>query len=774
MNLTLLQVLNFVTALVKAGILGCDLYEIRILAALSADLKVGAAAWELRNMSWKRIISIVRLLCTTLAIISLESAAAFARTNYAVVVAATSYPNLPPKSSLVGPNNDAALIRDYLTKNSPVPFAPENITLLADNMEGGSTPTHAAIQQTFAKLARKVVEGDFVYLHFSGHGSQQPEMKVGNETDGLDEIFLPADTGQWKNRAAGVPNALVDDEIGASLDALRNAGAFVWFVIDACNSGTATRAAPVGEDTVTERKLDPADLGIPAAEMTTAGVATARGMDNLRESAIDAAAVPTGATAIKKGGLVSFYAAQTIETTPEMPLPKGAASAQKFGLFTFTIFSKLAENPNMTYRQLGAAILQQYGADGRSRPTPLFEGDLDARVFGMEKLDTVMQWPIEMKENSASIQAGILHRLAPGTKLAILPSPASELSETLGYMEVRSAKNLSSQVAPIAFDGKSALKLAEVPAGAYLRLSELAVDFKLKVSRPAALPGLEYEVRLVNSALDRLVGNTDKRFNVALVEPAQEADIRLAILRESEVARDNAPASDRPALFFLPTSGELSISDNSRPPLVVIDAAAPDKLSKGLEDNLVKIFRATSLSRLAAASDYRPEEVSVEFQIKREADGRLEPLDGAAVPVVNPGDQVHILAKNNSSKLVDINILYVGSDYSITHISAQRLVSGAKIEEALLAFSDSSFGMERMIAVLTEAPALSEIEDLKFLEQGGVPPVTRSAGSTPGFSQMLSDIGMAPATRSAMKLGTKDATKGGVLIFPVETIPRRN
>lgn len=50
-------------------------------------------------------------------------------------------------------------------------------------------------------------------------------------------------------------------------------------------------------------------------------------------------------------------------------------------------------------------------------------------------------------------------------------------------MEVRSAKNLSSQVAPIMFDGKSALKLAEVPAGAYLRLSELAVDFKLKVPR---------------------------------------------------------------------------------------------------------------------------------------------------------------------------------------------------------------------------------------------------------------------------------------------------
>ena len=46
-----------------------------------------------------------------------------------------------------------------------------------------------------------------------------------------------------------------------------------------------------------------------------------------------------------------------------------------------------------------------------------------------------------------------------------------------------------------------------------------------------------------------------------------------------------------------------------------------------------------------------------------------------------------------------------------------------------------------MIAVLTEAPAMSEIEDLKFLEQGGVPAATRSAGGSSSFSDMLTDIG---------------------------------
>jgi hypothetical protein len=39
----------------------------------------------------------------------------------------------------------------------------------------------------------------------------------------------------------------------------------------------------------------------------------------------------------------------------------------------------------MTYRQLGQAILQQYAADARNKPTPLFDGDLDAPVFGTKE-----------------------------------------------------------------------------------------------------------------------------------------------------------------------------------------------------------------------------------------------------------------------------------------------------------------------------------------------------------------------------------------------------
>src|SRR5690606_23491627 len=138
-------------------------------------------------------------------------------------------------------------------------------------------------------------------------------------------------------------------------------------------------------------------------------------------------------------------------------------------------------------------------------------------------------------DNAAMLPAGLLHRLTPGTKLAILPSPASELAETVGYLEIRSAGNLSSRVVPVAFDGKPALKLADLPPNAYARLSELAVDFKLKVARPAATSGLESEAELVDTMLGQLAAAEGRRFNVELVASGAEADIRLAVLRESDI-----------------------------------------------------------------------------------------------------------------------------------------------------------------------------------------------------------------------------------------------
>ncbi len=698
-----------------------------------------------------------------------------AKTYHALLIACTAYPNLPPKVALIGPNHDALLVREYLANAAPVKFAPENITLLADDLpEAAGPPSHEGIKAAFAKLAEKVEDGDFVYLHLSGHGAQQPQAKAGDESDGLDEIFLPRDTDKWVERDKGVPNALMDNEIGEALEAIRNKGAFVWAIFDCCHSATATRAADVGDEA--ERKVEFLDLvdegnRDAAAKVydTSASAVSSRGFDENGQRKPAFASLPTSIEPTAKGSLVAFYAAQSIETTPEMPLPKGAADATKYGLFTYTIFNKLAENPAVTYRQLGQAVLQQYSADGRTRPTPLFEGLLDARVFGSQDTGGTKQWPIKIEGSNITIGAGQLHRLSPGTKLAVLADPLDDLSAALGYLAVRSAKNLVSVLEPVEYNKIAPIAISAIPANAYARVAELSVDYKLAVARPGPQDGLDTEIALVNSVLDELVSAKDTGFNVALVESGQSADVRLAVMRENAIEGATPDAIDQPALWFLPASGDVVTNDGSHPPLIIIHTDDRPKFTENVASNLRTIFRATSLSRLAAASDYDAEEVSVEFRIKRVKTDTFETLVQASVPRVAPLDEVHLNAKNLSSRPVDLNVLYVGSDHSITHIIADRLVPGASREEGLLYFSDKTFGMERMIAVLTEAPPQSAMEDLSFLAQPGVPQKTRDVGD-PSFSDLLLDVGLAPSTRSAMKLSGKGGSKGAVMIFPIETV----
>jgi hypothetical protein len=607
----------------------------------------------------------------------------------------------------------------------------------------------------------------------SGHGSRQPAVDPNSETDGLDEIFLPADTGVW-GEATHIPNALLDNEIGAALDAIRASGAFVWFVIDACHSGTATRAAAIDEEFAVERQVKPEDLGIPGEKLTAAEAAggTRAVGDGSAKPAFGASA-PTSAEAAGKGGLVGFYAAQTVETTPEMPLPKGVEGATRYGLFTYTIFAKIAEsrNPAMTYRQLGQAILQQYAADARTKPTPLFDGDLDAPVFGTKEGNAALQWPLTMANSAVTINAGLLHRLTPGAKLAIMAKPQDASDAAIGMVEVTSAKNLTSRLKPVANGDKAALTVDTIPPNAYARVTDLALNFALSVARPSETAGLGDEVKLVNAMLDEVSTRDGKRYHIALVDPGKEADIRLAVMRENAIPNAAKDATEAPALWFLPTSGDIAAGGRERPPLVAIDPTNPRKLADAAALNFEKIYRAVSLSRLAAASDYDGGQVSITFNIRREGSDTELPLDASTVPAVSPGDIVSIAAKNLSPNLVDINVLYVGSDYSITHMGASRVEPSGALNEDLLMFTGDSFGVERMVAVLTEAPRISEVADLSFLQQGGVPEAMRGRESG-DFMGLLEHIGNAPASRAAMKLGGKGGQKGAVMIFSVQNLPR--
>ena len=123
---------------------------------------------------------------------------AAAQSKHALLVGCTVYPNLEERFHLQGPANDVALVRDLLTTRFGLPE--QNVVTLSDAAgQEALLPTHKNIEREWVSLAERAEPGDQVLVLMAGHGTQAPVVEtLGNaEADGLDELFLPRDTGPW-------------------------------------------------------------------------------------------------------------------------------------------------------------------------------------------------------------------------------------------------------------------------------------------------------------------------------------------------------------------------------------------------------------------------------------------------------------------------------------------------------------------------------------------------------------------------------------------------
>jgi hypothetical protein len=658
----------------------------------------------------------------------LAATPALARENYALLIGANQYPALEERWWLKGPANDVQLVATYLTTEAPVPFAAENVTVLSDGVAGADAPTLEAIRGAFAELTAEVRPGDFVYLHFSGHGTQAPALDPSTELDGLDELFLPVDVGPWSDQVGAVENALVDDEIGALIDGLRAKGANVWAVFDSCHSGTATRAVDSAEDEVRVRQLPPDALGIDVD-----AVEVSRSVDpRATEAPFDAGS--------GEGSFVAFFAAQTNEVTPEKNLPKGKPGRKPQGVFTWTLMETLAEYPNATYGQIGQEVLRRYAVKNMAKSTPLFEGDLDQVVFGGEGGARVSQWQAEVSEAGFVIPAGTLHGLSEGAVLAVMGSAAAADGDALGYVELTSVETFSSVGQAVEKDGK--VLPADLPKGIALRKLDEALDFTLTVALPPEGSG---PAGLLLGALDALTEAAGPR--LVFVAADQEADLRLAILPES-------PRPD--AIWVLPSTG--LAEDLGATPSVSTGDKDLEELAAVLADTLTTMARAQNLLKLAGAVGASNPDVEVELLTRTPEDRTLRPLPFAPVPVLVPDDEVHVLAKNNSDGPVDVNVLYIGADWSISHWFSGRLQPGDELKKGLFKISADVLGQERMLVVVTPAKPQSPVEDLSYLAQDALD-TTRAVGAT-AFDDALAEAGFGQTTRGAVAL-TDDAEEAG-------------
>lgn len=103
--------------------------------------------------------------------------------------------------------------------------------------------TKAGIISAFQTLTQSCQTNDVIYIHYSGHGQQMRDIN-NDETDALDECWIPYDAYRKPGDNYQGEKHLVDDEVYMLLSNIRNKigdKSKMLVVIDACHSGDATR-----------------------------------------------------------------------------------------------------------------------------------------------------------------------------------------------------------------------------------------------------------------------------------------------------------------------------------------------------------------------------------------------------------------------------------------------------------------------------------------------------------------------------------------------------
>lgn len=110
--------------------------------------------------------------------------------------------------------------------------------------------TYSNINKALKKLESKVLKGDTVIVHFSGHGQQIISLNSEKEVDGVDEAFVSYDALKKKTPGYNGEAHFTDDEFGAHINKLRAKVGYKGLVIaliDACHSDSMDKAADKSE-----------------------------------------------------------------------------------------------------------------------------------------------------------------------------------------------------------------------------------------------------------------------------------------------------------------------------------------------------------------------------------------------------------------------------------------------------------------------------------------------------------------------------------------------
>lgn len=158
--------------------------------------------------------------------------AAKATGKHALLIGIQDYDNTP-FLSLKAPVRDIKLMEEVL--RTRLHFQKQDFIKLLN-----TEATHTGIKTAFQQLAKRVRPGDFVYIHYSGHGSLSRDCN-GDERSGKDQTWVPYGARSGQKPYHQDDYDILDDEINAWLEPIYAKTEQVVFVSDSCHSATVSR-----------------------------------------------------------------------------------------------------------------------------------------------------------------------------------------------------------------------------------------------------------------------------------------------------------------------------------------------------------------------------------------------------------------------------------------------------------------------------------------------------------------------------------------------------
>lgn len=303
---------------------------------------------------------------------------------FAILVGVNEYPGFPERAWLRGPENDVDLLRRTLSEAGA---ADEDLFVLS-----GPAATRAALADAFGSILDRVQCNDRVFFHVAGYGlvggqdlallagrqahaplaerigalldaareSDPEDMAIAVETamsqlSGLSAVEADLLEGYLRHGLHGGRNRAVTF-IGPDPDSGRPQ---VFYVSELAKFAQRVRAR--GAHAIAALDIDHA-AGVALLDWVPDRWGFVFGRQE------DLPAAGDGASGVRTGELVAFYATDADGTGIEMPLPRGAEDATIFGLFTFLIASALQDDPTVTPARLASSFADTYRQTNRTRP----------------------------------------------------------------------------------------------------------------------------------------------------------------------------------------------------------------------------------------------------------------------------------------------------------------------------------------------------------------------------------------------------------------------